>query len=149
MVGLYFSAHWCPPCHRFTPELAKFYKEVKASRGAQSLEVCFVPYSHPTDPSKDTQEDHDDYYAQMPWCTLPFGEVRAVELKQKYGIKKIPTLVMVDQDGELISMTGKDDVEVGLNPMGSTDITMDGWNTKTEVKLPEKPTFSFSMDDDF
>ena len=24
LIGLYFSAHWCPPCRAFTPELVKF-----------------------------------------------------------------------------------------------------------------------------
>ena len=117
--------------------------------GKEALEVCFVPYSHPTDPSKDTQEEHDGYYEQMPWCTLPFGDANAATLKAKYGIKKIPTLVVVDQDGELISTTGKPDVEVGLDPLGSVKLCMEAWEAKQEVKLPEKPTFSFSMDDDF
>ncbi len=26
IIGIYFSAHWCPPCRGFTPILAKFYK---------------------------------------------------------------------------------------------------------------------------
>ena len=28
VVGIYFSAHWCPPCRSFTPELIKTYKTV-------------------------------------------------------------------------------------------------------------------------
>lgn len=28
-LGLYFSAHWCPPCRAFTPQLAKWYAGVK------------------------------------------------------------------------------------------------------------------------
>ena len=24
--GIYFSAHWCPPCRTFTPELVKFHQ---------------------------------------------------------------------------------------------------------------------------
>ena len=26
LVGVYFSAHWCPPCRGFTPVLANHYK---------------------------------------------------------------------------------------------------------------------------
>ena len=26
-VMLYFSAHWCPPCRAFTPQLADLYKQ--------------------------------------------------------------------------------------------------------------------------
>ena len=29
--GIYFSAHWCPPCRMFTPELADIYNEMNAS----------------------------------------------------------------------------------------------------------------------
>jgi nucleoredoxin len=30
VVGLYFSAHWCPPCRGFTPNLVAKYNELKA-----------------------------------------------------------------------------------------------------------------------
>ena len=31
LVAVYFSAHWCPPCQRFTPMLAAMYKKMKAA----------------------------------------------------------------------------------------------------------------------
>lgn len=37
---LYFSAHWCPPCRRFTPELAASYNKLKAA--GKNVEVVFV-----------------------------------------------------------------------------------------------------------
>ncbi|KAK7200039.1 tryparedoxin-like protein [Novymonas esmeraldas] len=38
-VLIYFSAHWCPPCQRFTPLLADFYE---AHKDTQDFEVLFV-----------------------------------------------------------------------------------------------------------
>lgn len=28
LVALYFSAHWCAPCRKFTPQLVEFYNRV-------------------------------------------------------------------------------------------------------------------------
>lgn len=38
-VLVYFSAHWCPPCQRFTPILADFYKDHSERLG---FEILFV-----------------------------------------------------------------------------------------------------------
>ena len=40
VVGLYFSAHWCPPCRGFTPKLAEVYTAIKGT--GMSLEIVFV-----------------------------------------------------------------------------------------------------------
>ena len=37
-VGLYFTAHWCPPCRGFTPKLAEWYI---------NHAVCLVPPGNP------------------------------------------------------------------------------------------------------
>ena len=29
VIGLYFSAHWCPPCRGFTPKLVEFFSELE------------------------------------------------------------------------------------------------------------------------
>eukprot|EP00961_Rhodomonas_salina_P092951 1251145-Rhodomonas_salina.1 len=39
-VGLYFSAHWCPPCKIFTLQLAELYKMLSATRS--DFEIVFV-----------------------------------------------------------------------------------------------------------
>ena len=35
-VGIYFSAHWCPPCRGFTPKLAESYLEMKAAESRKT-----------------------------------------------------------------------------------------------------------------
>ena len=41
VVGLYFSAHWCPPCRGFTPKLAEVYTAIKGT--GKSLEILQRP----------------------------------------------------------------------------------------------------------
>ena len=37
-IGIYFSAHWCPPCRDFTPKLAQSYSEGLRDK----MEIVFV-----------------------------------------------------------------------------------------------------------
>ena len=63
MVGLYFSAHWCPPCKGFTPKLADAYQELIGL--GKSFEIVFL--------SSDKSEDaFKEYFNEMPWVALPF-----------------------------------------------------------------------------
>merc|ERR1712048_719448 len=39
-IGLYFSAHWCPPCRGFTPKLAECYNALQAA--GKPFEVVFL-----------------------------------------------------------------------------------------------------------
>jgi thiol-disulfide isomerase/thioredoxin len=60
VIGLYFSAKWCPPCHKFTPLLANSYRAVRASQGvhAKHFEVVYVS----CDSSK---EEYDKYFGKV------------------------------------------------------------------------------------
>ena len=67
VVGLYFSAHWCPPCRTFTPQFAQWYKNFKAAANGPNLEVVFV--------SSDRDESSfQDYFSEMPWLALDFAK---------------------------------------------------------------------------
>lgn len=67
-LGLYFSAHWCPPCKAFTPMLAKFYSEFKTSHAHKDdFDIVFVS----SDKAKDQFEQ---YYSEMPWKALPYDQ---------------------------------------------------------------------------
>ena len=34
VIGVYFSADWCGPCRKFTPELVSFYNKINSRRGS-------------------------------------------------------------------------------------------------------------------
>jgi len=93
-IGLYFSAHWCPPCRGFTPKLIKFYQELnKAS--ANKLEVVFVS-------GDNDQESFDEYYGSMPWLAVPFNDDRIRSLNQTFRVEGIPHLVILDRHGGVV-----------------------------------------------
>ena len=98
-IMLYFSAHWCPPCKQYTPELARAY-----TASTKQAEVAIVFVSSDRD-----QKSFDSYYAEMPFYALPFGaRDEAASLGEKFGIRGIPTLVLLDGEGKLVnaSITG-------------------------------------------
>lgn len=98
-VGIYFSAHWCPPCRGFTPELVKSYKNVLASKG---MEIIFVS-------SDKTEDEFKGYFAEMPWLALPYSD-RSLKgtLSKKYKVSGIPTFVVLDgKTGEVITTDGR------------------------------------------
>jgi len=86
-VGIYFSAHWCPPCRQFTPQLAERYKALLAAN--KELEIVFV--------SSDREEaSFHEYFSSMPWTALPFSarDIKA-QLSSKFGVSGIPSLVFL------------------------------------------------------
>ena len=106
-VALYFSAHWCPPCRGFTPQLAKWYTDDLKAKG---LEVVFV--------SSDEDEDaFKSYFGEMPWTALPFADrERKKTLSSTYGVEGIPTLVILDAQGNIINKNARN--AISSDPTG-------------------------------
>ncbi|CAB3411267.1 unnamed protein product [Caenorhabditis bovis] len=106
VIALYFSAHWCPPCRQFTPILKDFYEEVGGE-----LEIIFVSMDRSeTDLKSYMRECHGD------WYHIPFGSADIKKLSQAYGVSGIPALIIVKENGEVITKNGRDDVTSGSKP---------------------------------
>ncbi|XP_011867069.1 PREDICTED: nucleoredoxin-like [Vollenhovia emeryi] len=108
--GVYFSAHWCPPCKAFTPQLVDTYQRIR-ERG-HDFEVIFVS-------SDRSEESYNAYTETMPWLRIPFNqEERRRKLAKAFDVQAIPTLVILDPRDNIITLDGRaeliDDPE-GLN----------------------------------
>ena len=114
-IGLYFSAHWCPPCRGFTPKLAEMYE----AGLKDNLSMLFVS-------SDRDLASFDEYAAEQPWPALPFAERDAKNaLSKACGVEGIPTLVVIDAaTGNIITTDGRS--KLGADPKGET-IASGGW----------------------
>jgi len=112
VIGIYFSAHWCGPCRGFTPLLSSWYNDFKQNHAnGMELEIIFVS-------SDRDNTSFDEYFAEMPWLALPF-EARDLKAKlsSQFGVKGIPTLVFLTDQGEIITKNGRD--IVSRDPTGA------------------------------
>eukprot|EP00931_Biecheleriopsis_adriatica_P073552 TRINITY_DN47812_c0_g1_i1.p1 TRINITY_DN47812_c0_g1~~TRINITY_DN47812_c0_g1_i1.p1 ORF type:complete len:4288 (-),score=931.49 TRINITY_DN47812_c0_g1_i1:37-12879(-) len=111
LIGIYFSAHWCPPCRGFTPKLGATYSQLAASQPGQ-FEIVFVS-------SDRSAEEFKEYFASMPWnFAADFQDATLrQELGQVFGVQGIPTLCLVTPDGHVVAMDGRD--KIMEDPAGS------------------------------
>lgn len=102
-LGLYFSAHWCPPCRQFTPVLVDTYNKMKAEN--KDFEIIFVSRDH----DKQSMLGYMDE-AQMPWLAVPFNGSRRDKLSETFGVSGIPKLVIIDGEGKIVSTDARGEV---------------------------------------
>lgn len=96
IYGLYFSAHWCGPCRKFTPQLVAYYNQI--ARDHPEFEIIFV--------SADKSAEGMATYmreSSMPWPAIEYGKLANVPALQKYAGKGIPDLVIVDAGGKVLA----------------------------------------------
>ncbi|KAA8594190.1 hypothetical protein FQN60_005024 [Etheostoma spectabile] len=106
-VGVYFSAHWCPPCRSLTRVLVESYRTVKES--GQKFEIVFVSADR--------------------WCLFLIRLlISQGDCNQKDGI---PTLILLDTEGHMITRQGR--VEVLNDP----ECRLFPWHPRPVLELSE------------
>ena len=104
-IGIYFGAHWAPPCRLFTPALADFHNKINGGSSDQKkIEIIFC-----SNDGNDAAFERN--YAEMPFDAIPYSDEQRIQnLKQRFGINGIPTLVVLDKRGETVSYEGRVDI---------------------------------------
>jgi nucleoredoxin len=98
LIAFYFSAHWCGPCRKFTPQLVDYYKRVAPEH--QEFEIVFF--------SEDKSQYAFETYMRetnMPWLAIDYARVKSKDALAKIAGNGIPSLVVVDSSGKVISST--------------------------------------------
>jgi len=103
IIGIYFSAHWCPPCRKFTPKLVDFYNQMKEK--GKPFEIVFASCDN-------NKSDMYNYMKEMkmPWLSIPFKGKIYKKLSKKYSVTGIPALIIIDQKGNIITKNGTGEV---------------------------------------
>ncbi|KAM0833756.1 hypothetical protein ACQ4PT_064089 [Festuca glaucescens] len=97
-VGLYFSAHGCAPCVKFTARLAAIYGNLKGK--SEDFEVVYIPMD----------KEEDGYLrscGDMPWLALPYDGASSRALARYFDVREIPTLVVIGPDGKTVTREGR------------------------------------------
>ena len=96
IYGLYFSAHWCPPCRKFTPKLVEYYNKI--AREHPEFEIVFLS-------ADKTPEAMAAYIREtgMPWPAVEYSKLPNMAELNKYAGSGIPDLVIVDGSGKVLA----------------------------------------------
>ena len=69
-IGIYFGAHWAPPCRLFTTNLEEIYNEINKEK--KVFEVVFV--------SKDgNKAAFERNHAKMPWAAVDYEDSKRID----------------------------------------------------------------------
>ena len=98
-VLFYYSAHWCPPCRKFTPKLVEFYNK---NGGGEAFEIVFVSADR-------SEEDMYKYMngVKMPWLAVNYDDIEKSGV-ESYASAYIPYLAMFDKEGNQIVGVGEE-----------------------------------------
>ena len=123
LIGLYFSALWCPPCVGFNPLMIDFHQ--KANKDAVNIEVIFCSLD-------EDEEDFNQYITKLPFPAIDYSDPKLEDLSTAFEIETIPVLIIFDKFGNLIDVNGRMAIQ-GKNKV-SPEETIKLWIEKSNEK---------------
>eukprot|EP00286_Rhodomonas_abbreviata_P003103 CAMPEP_0181347606 /NCGR_PEP_ID=MMETSP1101-20121128/33968_1 /TAXON_ID=46948 /ORGANISM="Rhodomonas abbreviata, Strain Caron Lab Isolate" /LENGTH=185 /DNA_ID=CAMNT_0023459831 /DNA_START=81 /DNA_END=634 /DNA_ORIENTATION=+ len=99
IVGLYFSAQWCPVSREFTAVLAESYENLR--KDGEKFQIVLVS-------SDRSEAEFLQHFDEHPWLAVPYGERKLIaSLKKRFAVTTVPTLVLLNAaTGEEITKDG-------------------------------------------
>lgn len=129
LICLYFATSWSSPSRSFTEFLHKeFYNIV--NKDSPLVEVLYIPV--------DDEDNFDLAIKDMPWIAYAPNSNKARSLIEQFDIVKVPVLIVLTPDGQLVTKKGRKDI------MFLEDKAFDKWNShglnvaRREKKLEEE-----------
>jgi nucleoredoxin len=96
LIAFYFSADWCAPCRKFTPQLIEYYKRIAPEH--PEFEIVFYSSDRSIFSMEKYIRDQN-----MPWPAIDFSKLKEKEVLKQNAGDGIPSLVLVDASGIMIS----------------------------------------------
>ena len=106
LVALYYSAHWCAPCRKFTPGLVDYYNRVGPAH--PEFEIIFVS----SDRSRFNWETYIQE-AKMPWLAIDYDQLAGLPGLKQLGGDGIPSLLVLDAGSHIIASSYDGDKYLG------------------------------------
>jgi len=98
--AIYYSASWCAPCREFTPGLVDAYGKIRALY--PEFEVVLVNADRSAaDMAAYVRDD------RMAWPALRWDAIQGAREITRYAGSGIPCLVLVDENGKVLSDTNR------------------------------------------
>jgi nucleoredoxin len=106
LVGLYFTAKWCVPCRTFSPKLVEF-----RNQHADKFQFAVVSW----DNSLKEQQQYLEK-TQMNAPAIRFDDPLVDQFNRRYRIGGVPTLLIFDTAGRLITAQGRECLSLPIRP---------------------------------
>lgn len=89
--AFYYTASWCGPCQRYTPQLVEWYNKNKN----ENFELVLIT-------SDGSEEAMEGYAAakNMPWPQLEHSKAKNFKKSFQHGVRGIPSLIVCELDGK-------------------------------------------------